>query len=110
MLEGAKFFDAEVKPWFGPAFGGITDRLVKLGGSVRQDVELGYHFCYGKSTHDRSSLYSTNRADCKQEIPATNTSSSQRTLAPWLVLPVRYSNSASIVSTIFICPLGQGVF
>jgi hypothetical protein len=46
-LEGAAHRGEVKKSWFGPAFKGIVDRLATLGESVAEDVELGYHFCYG---------------------------------------------------------------
>ena len=46
MLEGAGF-RAPIKAWFEPEFEGIIERMVRMGGSVPEGVELGYHFCYG---------------------------------------------------------------
>lgn len=38
-----------MEPWFEPVFEGVVERLVRLGEGVDNNVELGYHFCYGKS-------------------------------------------------------------
>ena len=40
-------YDGARTPWFTPAKEGIIERLVHLGEQVPQDVELGYHLCYG---------------------------------------------------------------
>ena len=37
--------------WFDNAEQGIIDRLVRLGDRVPQEVELGYHLCYGDFMH-----------------------------------------------------------
>ncbi|MEX2126629.1 MAG: hypothetical protein WD871_00090 [Xanthobacteraceae bacterium] len=37
--------------WFDNAEQGILDRLVRLGDRVPQEVELGYHLCYGDFMH-----------------------------------------------------------
>jgi hypothetical protein len=38
---------ADRDPWFSPAKEGIMERLVRAGDLVPDDVELGYHLCYG---------------------------------------------------------------
>lgn len=37
--------------WFPDVAGGITERLLRLGGAVPAEVELGYHLCYGDDEH-----------------------------------------------------------
>lgn len=37
--------------WFGPAKGGLVDRIVKLAAGVREGVQLGFHLCYGDLGH-----------------------------------------------------------
>jgi len=37
--------------WFGDARSGIVERLVRLAGWVPEDVELGFHLCYGDAHH-----------------------------------------------------------
>jgi ubiquinone/menaquinone biosynthesis C-methylase UbiE len=37
--------------WFEDVKGGILERLLRLSRQVPQDVELGYHFCYGDVQH-----------------------------------------------------------
>ncbi|HET8628711.1 MAG TPA: hypothetical protein VFL91_14920 [Thermomicrobiales bacterium] len=36
---------------FADVRGGVVERLVRLGGRVPRDVELGYHLCYGDAGH-----------------------------------------------------------
>jgi hypothetical protein len=38
--------------WFEPVQEGIVERLERLGAGVPDDVELGYHFCYGDFGHE----------------------------------------------------------
>jgi hypothetical protein len=38
-------------PWFSPVFSGIIDRLSRFADYVAQDVELGFHLCYGDIGH-----------------------------------------------------------
>lgn len=64
MLEGESHRGL-VEPWFEPMFEGIIERLVRLGDSVNEDVELGYHFCYGKPIRYRKVLYLMATTDCK---------------------------------------------
>jgi SAM-dependent methyltransferase len=45
MLEG------DVPAWFEDVKGGIVERLIRLGGLVPPEVELGFHFCLG---HDET--------------------------------------------------------
>jgi ubiquinone/menaquinone biosynthesis C-methylase UbiE len=45
MLEG------DVPVWFPDVKGGILKRLIRIGGLVPPDVELGFHFCFG---HDET--------------------------------------------------------
>jgi hypothetical protein len=45
MLEGA------VGAWFEDVRTGVVERLVRLSGQVPQEVELGYHLCYGDDEH-----------------------------------------------------------
>lgn len=45
LLEGAAWL---VRPWFeGDVFDGVVDRIVGLADKVGEDVELGFHLCYG---------------------------------------------------------------
>ena len=37
--------------WFEPAEAGIVERLVRIGNRVPEDVELGFHLCYGDAGH-----------------------------------------------------------
>jgi hypothetical protein len=39
------------KPWFSPVSEGIVGRLAELAKAVDEDVELGFHFCYGDMDH-----------------------------------------------------------
>ena len=43
-------------PWFSPAKAGIVDRLVRLGDLIPNDVELGYHLCYGSPADEHMVL------------------------------------------------------
>ncbi len=38
-------------PYFAPSKSAMFDKLVKLGNQVRDDVQVGYHFCYGDPGH-----------------------------------------------------------
>jgi hypothetical protein len=38
-------------PYFSPVFSGIIDRLSRLADQVAQDVQLGFHLCYGDIGH-----------------------------------------------------------
>jgi methionine synthase II (cobalamin-independent) len=38
-------------PYFDPSKSAIFDKLVKLGNHVLDDVQVGYHFCYGDPGH-----------------------------------------------------------
>lgn len=40
-----------VQPWFQDERGGILDRLLRLGASVPEGVQLGYHLCHGDYEH-----------------------------------------------------------
>ena len=40
-----------LKPWFTPVKAGILDRLIRLTGSIRAGVQMGYHLCYGDLGH-----------------------------------------------------------
>lgn len=40
-------YDGARTPWFDNTHDGIEKRLVELGDQIPEDVELGYHFCYG---------------------------------------------------------------
>ena len=49
MLERGNFYGLiELKPWFEPMLDGILERLARMAESVDEDVELGFHFCYGE--------------------------------------------------------------
>jgi hypothetical protein len=45
MLDGA------IAVWFGDVRAGILERLLRLGGLLPAEVELGYHLCYGDEEH-----------------------------------------------------------
>jgi len=47
IIEGLPFF----LPWFSPVHEGIVDRIMLLADQVHQDVELGFHHCYGDVDH-----------------------------------------------------------
>jgi hypothetical protein len=47
MIEGVSW----IEPWFSPVQEGVEDRLVRLASYVRDDVEMGFHFCYGDMGH-----------------------------------------------------------
>jgi hypothetical protein len=50
MLEEANFYGLmEMKPWFEPVREGLLERMTKVAESVAEDVELGFHLCYGKT-------------------------------------------------------------
>jgi hypothetical protein len=79
LLEGVMAFHLP------DAFAGITRRLVRIGNQVPQDVELGYHLCYGDADHqhfvqpkDASLLVSVANATCRGIARAVN----------WMHLPV----------------------
>lgn len=48
MLENVGFVFA---PWFSPVKEGIMERIVRLSAAVDDNVELGYHLCYGDIGH-----------------------------------------------------------
>jgi len=47
VIEGASW----IEPWFSPVQEGAEYRLVRLASYVRDDVEMGFHFCYGDMGH-----------------------------------------------------------
>ena len=47
MIEGNAAYGMTGPPWFEPVTEGIIDRLVALSEHTPEEVELGYHFCYG---------------------------------------------------------------
>jgi hypothetical protein len=41
-------YDGEArKPWFADTERGIEQRLIRIGAALSENIELGYHFCYG---------------------------------------------------------------
>jgi hypothetical protein len=48
MLEGVPFAG---EPWFSPLKEGIVERMARLGESVGDGVQMGYHLCYGDVEH-----------------------------------------------------------
>ena len=46
FLEGVPF-----TPWFTPVKAGVSERISRLTTAVSDDVELGFHLCYGDSGH-----------------------------------------------------------
>ena len=79
MLEGV------FPVWFDDVKGGILERLLRLSRDVPQDVELGYHFCYGDVQH----RHYTEPADAGRLVEIANalTASLGRPLS-WLHMPV----------------------
>jgi ubiquinone/menaquinone biosynthesis C-methylase UbiE len=71
--------------WFDDIKGGILERLLRLSRHVPQDVELGYHFCYGDVRH----RHFTEPADAGKLVEVANalTASLGRPLN-WLHMPV----------------------
>lgn len=47
MIEG---FPATV-PWFDNVWSGVRERMSRLGGAVPDDVQVGFHLCYGDFGH-----------------------------------------------------------
>ena len=53
ILDGADFYGIEkMKPWFEPILEGILERIGRMTEAVAQDVELGFHLCYGEKIQD----------------------------------------------------------
>src|SRR5262245_56479437 len=71
--------------WFDDVKGGILERLLRLSRHVPQDVELGYHFCYG----DVQGRHFKEPADAGRLVEIANalTASLGRPLS-WIHLPV----------------------
>jgi hypothetical protein len=47
IIEGVPF----LRPWFIPVHEGIVQRIVRLADKVNDDVEMGFHLCYGDYEH-----------------------------------------------------------
>ncbi|MFF1574628.1 hypothetical protein ACFVWR_17955 [Leifsonia sp. NPDC058292] len=48
LLESANIRSAHaISPWFDDVLGGVTDRVARQAAAVPEDVEVGYHLCYG---------------------------------------------------------------
>ena len=62
LLENVPMY-TPIDPWFQPVHEGIVTRLERLGDAVAADVELGYHFCYGKELVLFSGIICSNDAD-----------------------------------------------
>jgi hypothetical protein len=47
IIEGVPF----LRPWFSPVHEGIVERILRLADKVNEDVEMGFHLCYGDFEH-----------------------------------------------------------
>jgi methionine synthase II (cobalamin-independent) len=51
VLEQIEIFGSPIRGWWGDDYptslSGVVERLVTLGSAVAEDVQLGYHLCYG---------------------------------------------------------------
>lgn len=45
------FVEGIMKPHFGDVMSGITDRIARISAHIPDDIELGYHLCYGDVGH-----------------------------------------------------------
>jgi hypothetical protein len=73
------------EPWFDPVEDGIVDRLVRCARAVPNDVELGFHLCYGDFGHEHfvEPADAGNLADISQRL-------TERVVRPidWIHIPV----------------------
>ena len=49
--EGGRIQDPFFKPYFSSVKEGILERISRLSSAVNQDVQLGFHLCYGDRSH-----------------------------------------------------------
>jgi hypothetical protein len=79
------FFEGWVSAPFAPVGEGITTRLARYAQAVPEDVELGFHFCYGDYKH----AHLEQPADCRACVQIFNQASDaiDRSIE-WIHIPV----------------------